>query len=132
VSSAATSQPSPAAASCRGVTPAVVPATGFITNPSRVQGGHLWWRPAGGGVCIGTVIEWVQYNTTATRTWRVIAYSAQHPQGEVVAQRTLTRGQGWYWQSLGVHRAFAGLSAVCLTADDSFGTACLSFPQAGG
>jgi hypothetical protein len=30
-------------------------------------------------VCIGTVIMWVRYNTTAAKTWRVIVYSARHP-----------------------------------------------------
>jgi hypothetical protein len=110
---------------CQGVTPAVIPAQGFITNPSRSQAGHLWWRPEAGGVCIGTVIEWVQYNTTATKTWRVIVYSAQHPDGQVVAQRTFSLGQGWYWWSFGVHQVFPGLSAVCVTADDSFGVACV-------
>ena len=55
-----------AQAGCRGVTPAVFPAQGFITNPARTQGGHLWWRYAGDGtsVCIGTVVQWVQYNVT--------------------------------------------------------------------
>ncbi len=112
---------------CRGVTPAVIPALGFITNPGRTQAGHLWWRPEAGGICIGTVIEWVQYNTTATKTWRVIVYSAQHPDGQVVAQRTFTLGQGWYWWSFGVRQVFSGLSAVCITAEDSFGVPCLHF-----
>ena len=116
-----------AAVGCRGVTPAVIPALGFITNPSRSQGGHLWWRSEMDGVCIGTVIEWVQYNATATKTWRVIVYSAQHPDGQVVAQRTFTLGRGWYWWSFGVHQVFPGLSAVCVTADDSFGVPCLHF-----
>ena len=107
--------------------PAVIPARGFITNPSRDQGGHLWWRSETGGVCIGTVVEWVQYNVTATKTWRVIVYSARHPDGQVVAQRTFTLGRGWYWWSFGVHQDFPGLSAVCLTADDSFGAPCLRF-----
>ena len=129
---ASQSAPAPAAAlaaaGCRGVTPAVIPALGFITDPARTQGGHLWWRPEGGtGVCIGTVVEWVQYNSTATKTWRVIVYSAQHPRGQVVAQRTFTLGRGWYWWGFGVHQVFAGLSAVCVTADDSFGVACLHF-----
>ena len=141
VSHAAASQSSPAgqsaraavtsavtaAVGCRGVTPAVIPAVGFITNPSRTQAGHLWWRAEAGGVCIGTVIEWVQYNVTATKTWRVIVYTAQHPDGQVVAQRTFTLGRGWYWWSFGVHQVFPGLSAVCVTADDSFGVACLHF-----
>ncbi len=40
---------------CRGVTEALLPANGFVTNPSRAQGGHLWWhRSADGSVCIGT------------------------------------------------------------------------------
>ena len=116
-----------AAIGCRGVTPATFPAVGFITNPSRSQGGHLWWRPATGGTCLGTVIEWVQYNSTATKTWRVVVYSAQHPDGLVVAKRTFTLGRGWYWWSFGVHQVFSGLSAVCITADDSFGVPCLHF-----
>jgi hypothetical protein len=116
-----------AAVGCQGVTPTVIPALGFITNPSRSQGGHLWWRPETSGVCIGTVIEWVQYNITATKTWRVIVYSAQHPNGQVVAQRTFTLGRGWYWWSFGSHQVFPGLSAVCVTADDSFGVPCLHF-----
>jgi len=116
-----------AAVGCRGVTPAVIPAVGFITNPGRTQAGHLWWRAEAGGACIGTVIEWVQYNTTATKNWRVIVYSGQHPMGQVVAQRTFTLGRGWYWWSFGVHQVFPGLSAVCVTADDSFGVACLHF-----
>ena len=134
---ATTSQSSPATLSapaavtatvgCRGVTPAVIPALGFITNPSRSQAGHLWWRPEMGGVCIGTVIEWVQYNVTTTKTWRVIVYSAQHPGGQVVAQRTFTLNPGWYWWSFGVHQVFTGLSAVCVTASDSFGVPCLHF-----
>jgi len=127
--SSQSSQSSPAAAGCKGVTPAVFPALGFITNPGRTQGGHLWWRrsAAGGSVCIGTVVEWVQYNTTATKTWRVIAYSAQYPHGQIVASRTFTLGRGVYFWSFGVHQAFPGLSAVCVTADDSFGMPCIDF-----
>jgi hypothetical protein len=125
--SGAAAQSDAAVVGCRGVTRAVIPALGFVTNPSRSQAGHLWWRPESGGVCIGTVIEWVQYNATATKTWRVIVYSAQHPNGQVVAQRTFTLGQGWYWWSFGVHQVFSGLSAVCVTADDSFGVPCLHF-----
>ena len=116
-----------AAVGCLGVTPAMFPAVGFITNPSRSQGGHLWWRPSAGGTCIGSVIEWVQYNATATKTWRVVVYSAQHPNGLVVAQRTFTLNRGWYWWSFGVHQVFSGLSAVCITASDSFGAPCLHF-----
>ena len=70
-----------ATAGCQGVTQALLPASGFITNPGRAQGGHLWWRRSadGGSVCIGTVIMWVQYNTTAAKTWQVTIYSARHP-----------------------------------------------------
>ncbi|HLN71574.1 MAG TPA: hypothetical protein VK280_30425 [Streptosporangiaceae bacterium] len=122
---------SPASAGCTGVTPAVFPALGFITNSARTQGGHLWWRrsAAGTSVCVGTVVEWVQYNVTTAKTWRVIVYSAAHPGGQVVASRTFTLGQGWYLWSFGVHQAYSGLSAVCVTADDSFGVPCIQFGQ---
>jgi hypothetical protein len=116
------------AAGCRGVTQALLPANGFITNPSRAQGGHLWWhRSADGGVCIGTVIAWVQYNTIAAKTWRVIVYSARHPAGLTVASRALTLKRGWYWRGFGVHRSFKDLSAVCVTATGSFGMSCVQF-----
>jgi hypothetical protein len=116
------------AAGCRGVTQALLPANGFITNASRAQGGHLWWhRPADGSVCIGTVIMWVQYNATAAKTWRVIVYSARHPGGLTVASRTFTLKRGWYWWGFGVHQAYQGLSAVCVTATESFGMSCVHF-----
>ena len=117
-----------AGAGCKGVTPALLPANGFITNPSRAQGGHLWWhRSADGSVCIGTVIMWVQYNTTAAKTWRVVVYSARHPGGLTVASRAFTLKRGWYWGGFGVHQAYRGLSAVCVTATGSFGTSCVHF-----
>ena len=119
----------PADADCRGVTPASFPALGFIANPARSQGGHLWWRRSAAGTCIGTVVEWVQYTATATKTWRVIVYSAQYPRGQVVARRTFTLRRGWYFWDFGVHHAYQGLSAVCVTADDSFGTPCLNFSR---
>lgn len=114
---------------CRGVTPAIFPAQGFITNPDRSQGGHLWWRFAGDGtsVCIGTVVEFVQYNATATKTWRVIVYTSQNPGGVTVAKRTFTLNRGDYFWGFGVHRVFSGLTAVCLTADESFGMSCVHF-----
>lgn len=121
------------AAGCRGVTEALLPANSFITNPSRAQGGHLWWhRSADGSVCIGTVIMWVQYNTTAARTWRVIVYSAQHPGGLTVASRAFTLKQGWYWRGFGVRRSFQDLSAVCVTATESFGMSCVQFSAPAG
>jgi len=118
-----------AATGCLGVTPAIFPAQGFITNPGRSQGGHLWWRFAGDGtsVCIGTVVEFVQYNTTATKTWRVIVYTNQNPGGVTVAKRTFTLNRGDYFWGFGVHRVFTGLTAVCLTADESFGMSCVHF-----
>lgn len=116
-----------AGSGCLGVSPATIPAVGFITNPDRSQAGHLWWASEAGGVCIGTVIEWVQYNATATKTWQVIVYDTQNPNGQVVAERTFTLGRGWYWFGFGVHQVFPGLSAVCVTASDSFGVACLHF-----
>ena len=122
-----------AAAGCRGVTEALLPAKGFVTNPSRAQGGHLWWhRSADGSVCIGTVIMWVQYNATAAKTWRVIVYSARHPGGLTVASRTFTLERGWYWRGFGVHRSFQDLSAVCVTATGSFGMSCVRFSAPAG
>jgi hypothetical protein len=122
-----------ATAGCRGVIQAILPANGFITNPSRAQGGHLWWqRTADGSVCIGTVIMWVQYNATAAKTWRVIVYSAQNPGGLTVASRTFTLKRGWYWWGFGVHQAYRGLSAVCVTATESFGMSCVHFSGPAG
>lgn len=118
-----------AATGCLGVTPAIFPAQGFITNPGRSQGGHLWWRFAGDGtsVCIGTVVEFVQYNATATKTWRVIVYTNQNPGGVTVAMRTFTLNRGDYFWGFGLHRVFTGLTAVCLAADESFGMSCVHF-----
>ena len=116
-----------AVAGCRGVTPAAFPAQGFITNPDRSQGGHLWWRFAGDGtsVCIGTVVEFVQYNATTAKTWRVVVFTGQNPGGVTIATQTFTLGRGVYFWSFGVHRVFSGLSAVCLTATESFGMSCV-------
>jgi hypothetical protein len=128
---AATTAVATAAAGCRGVSQAFLPAVGFITNPTRAQGGHLWWfRAADGSVCIGTVIIWVQYNATAAKTWRVIVYSPRHPGGLTVASRTFTLKRGWYWWGFGVHQAYQGLTAVCVTASESFGVSCVHFTTA--
>jgi len=119
------------AVGCRGVSQAFFPAVGFITNPSRAQGGHLWWfRSTDGSVCIGTVIMWVQYNATAAKTWRVVIYSPRHPGGLTVASRTFTLKRGWYWWGFGVHQAYRGLAAVCVTASESFGVSCVHFTTA--
>ncbi len=124
----ATTTAATTAAGCRGVTPALLPASGFITNPSRTQGGHLWWQRSadGGSVCIGTVIMWVQYNTTAAKTWQVTIYSARHPAGLIVASRTFSLKRGWYWWGFGVHQYYQGLNAVCLSATESFGMSCIN------
>jgi hypothetical protein len=89
----------------------------------------MWWRRQadGASVCVGTVVEFVQYKATATKTWRVIIFSAQHPAGQVVASKTFTLGRGWYFSSFRIRHAFPGLSAVCITADDSFGASCIHF-----
>ena len=127
VSSATASQSSTAASNaasgCRGITPAIIPATGFIADPARDQGGHFWWRwhAASRSVCIGTVVEWVRYTATATKTWNVTIYDALHLGGQVAAQQTFTLGRGWYYWSFGVHQAYKGLHAVCVTAVGSFG-----------
>jgi hypothetical protein len=125
----ATTTAATTAAGCRGVTPALLPASGFVTNPSRTQGGHLWWQRSadGGSVCIGTVIMWVQYNTTAAKTWQVTIYSSRHPAGLIVASRTFSLKRGWYWWGFGVHQYYQGLNAVCLSATESFGSSCVDF-----
>jgi hypothetical protein len=54
---AATTTAATTAAGCRGVTEALLPANGFISNPSRAQGGHLWWhRSADGSVRRSAVV----------------------------------------------------------------------------
>jgi hypothetical protein len=124
----ATTTAATTAAGCRGVTPALLPASGFVTNPSRTQGGHLWWQRSadGGSVCIGTVIMWVQYNTTAAKTWQVTIYSSRHPAGLIVASRTFSLKRGWYWWGFGVHQYYQGLEAVCVSATESFGMSCIN------
>src|SRR4029077_896427 len=100
----------------------------------RTQGGHLWWRRSadGGSVCIGTVIMWVQYNTTAAKTWQVTIYSARHPAGLIVASRTFSLKRGWYWWGFGVHQYYQGLHAVCVSATESFGMSCVDFSGPAG
>jgi len=133
VSYATAGQSNAAGTGCLGVTPAAFPAMGFITNPNRHQAGHLWWRrTADGGVCIGTVVEWVQYNAPMTKTWTVTVYTAAHPNGLTVKARTFALNQGWYFWSFGVHQVFSGLTSVCITASDSFGVSCIDFGPAQG
>ena len=125
--SAATSAPGPvsltyaadpaaAGAGCTGVTLAVIPAQGAIANAAGTEGGHFWWAPDGGGTCIGTVIEEVQFGAAApVRTLRVIVYDAADPGGLTVASAQVG-GTGQVAASFGVHRVFDGLSQVCLAA----------------
>lgn len=121
------SQASPAA-DCRGVAQAVFAPKGFITDPARSQGGHMWTRALpDGSRCVGTVVEFVQYNVTMTKNWRVIVYSAAHPGGQVAASRTFTLNRGWYFFPFRIREPFAGLTAVCLTADQAFGLSCVRF-----
>ena len=77
-------------------------------------------------MCIGTVIMWVQYNTTAAKTWQVTIYSARHPAGLIVASRTFSLKRGWYWWGFGVHQYYQGLEAVCVSATESFGMSCVN------
>jgi hypothetical protein len=114
---------------CVGVHPVAFNAQGFISDPARDQGGHLWWRLTAHGtrVCIGTVVEWVQYNTVATKTWMVTIYTKNDPGGQVVAQLTATLRPGWYLSMFHIRKSYAGLTAVCITASDSFGKPCIQF-----
>jgi hypothetical protein len=66
-------------------------------------------------------------NTTAAKTWRVTVYSARRPGGLTVASRAFTLKRGWHWRGFGMHQAYQGLSAVCVTATESFGTSCVHF-----
>ena len=66
------------------------------------------------------------------KTWRVIVYSARHPGGLTVASRAFTLKRGWYWRGFGVHQSCRGLSAVCVTATESFGMSCVRFSAPAG
>ena len=125
----ATATSAPMGVACVGVHPVAFNAQGFITNPARTQGGHLWWRLTAHGtrVCIGTVVEWVQYNTVATKTWTVTIYTSHDPGGQVVAHLTATLRPGWYLSMFHIRKAYAGLTAVCITASDTFATPCIQF-----
>ena len=108
---------SPAGAGCKGVTPAVIPAQGAITNPGQTEGGHFWWRPAGGGTCIGTVVEDVVLTAAApSRTLRVIVFDAAEPGGLTIAKMEVNAGPGPQSRAFAIHQVFTGLTAVCLAA----------------
>jgi len=68
----------------------------------------------------------------ARRRRRVIVYSARHPGGLTVASRAFTLQRGWHWRGFGVHRSFRDLSAVCVTATESFGMSCVPFSAPAG
>ena len=61
----------PAAADgCRGTTPAVFPARGFIADVARDQGGHLWWRGARMASSPALEPSWSSCTTPACRPRR--------------------------------------------------------------
>ena len=102
---------------CTGITQAQIPAQGTITNPAGNEGGHLWWRDTGGGTCVGTVVENVQLTAAApSLTLRVIVYDAADPGGLTVARQQIAAAPGPATRAFGIHRAFPGLTAVCLAA----------------
>lgn len=122
------------ATGCKGVTLAVIPAQGVISNAAQTEGGHLWSQESGSGTCIGTVIEDVQFAASApTRTLRVIVYTTGDPGGLTVARTQVTSAPGSVSQAFGVHQVFAGLTAVCLAATSpvvpSPDMPCVSFGQ---
>lgn len=103
---------------CRGVTLAVIPAQGAVSNSARTEGGRLWWRDAGGGrACIGTVIEDVVFTAAAPSRWlRVVVFDSADPGGLTVARQQVTAPAGTVSRAFGIHEVFSGLTAVCLAA----------------
>jgi len=103
---------------CTGTALTRLPAVGGVTNIAGTEGGHLWWRGRAGGICIGTVITDIRSSIlTGTETVQVLVYDDPHPGGQVVAARTIPAPEpGTYVFSFGVHRVFAGLTAVCIGA----------------
>ena len=93
---AAVAQPaSPAGAGCKGVTLAVFPAQGVISDPGQAEGGRLWWQNTAAGICIGTVIENVELTAAApARTLRLIVVDTAEPGGLTVAKMPVTAGRG--------------------------------------
>ncbi len=128
--SAASSAP----AGCLGVTEIAIPAQGMITNVTGTEGGHLWWRDAGTGICVGTVIEDVQATAaTPTLTLRVIVYDTADPGGLTVARQQIAAAPGPVTGTFGIHQVFPGLTAVCLAATSPAGLSldmpCATFGQ---
>jgi hypothetical protein len=118
---AAPSQPaSPAGAGCKGVTLAVIPAQGVISTPGQTEGGHLWWQNTAAGICVGTVIEDLQFIAappTVPLWLRVIVFDTSDPTGVTVGKIQVTADSGPLSRAFGIHQAFPGLSQVCLAAN---------------
>ena len=106
-----------APAGCKGVTLAVIPVQGAISNPDGTEGGHFWWRNGSGGTCVGTVIEDVQVGAeTSSLVLRVVVFDRSDPGGLTVRKQQVTAGPGPISQQLGIHEVFAGLTEVCVVA----------------
>jgi hypothetical protein len=108
-----------ATAGCKGVTEAVIPAQGVISNPGQTEGGHFWWRAESGGTCVGTVVEDVQVSAQALPlALRVIVFDSADPGGLTVSEQQIpvTVGSGPVSRAFGIHQVFAGLTEVCLAA----------------
>jgi hypothetical protein len=125
---AVASEASPASTpECFGVKEAMFPPNGFVTDPGRDQGGHMWTQALpDGSTCIGTVVEYMEYAITGTKTWTVIAYSPAHPSGEIIASNTFTLNQGFYLFPFRIRKPFAGLTKVCVSGTEAFGISCVS------
>jgi hypothetical protein len=102
---------------CLGVTRVAIPPQGVIMNVAGTEGGHLWWRDAGDGICVGTVVEDVQVAAaTPTLTLRVIVFDTADPGGLTVARQQIAAAPGPVTMAFGIHQVFPGLTEVCLAA----------------
>lgn len=105
---------------CLGVTRVAISPQGVIINAAGTEGGHLWWRDAGAGICVGTVVEDVQVAAaTPTLTLRVIVFDTADPGGLTVARQQIVAVPGPVTRAFGIHQVFPGLTAVCLAATSS-------------
>ncbi len=127
---------SEAPAGCTGVTLAVIPAQGVISDTAGTEGGHLWWRNTAAGTCVGTVAENLQFIAappTVPLWLRVIVYDTADPGGLTVGKMQVTADSGPLSMAFGIHQAFPGLSKVCLAASSpvlsSQGMPCVQLGQ---
>jgi hypothetical protein len=134
-SSAATATTTPAtvADGCRGVTQAFLPANGFITNPEPGSRRPPVVAALGGR----QRVHWDRDHVGAVQRGRGQDLAGDRllgaaPGGLTAASRTFTLKRGWYWWGFGVHQAYQGLSAVCMTATESFGMSCVHFSGPAG